>query len=235
MKLWDLSILTMAPFLSNFVQISSTNHLITLMQLLFPVLSCYLIGSFPTAYIVVKRVSRLDIRAAGSGNVGGFNAYEVTGRKVVGFAIALVDALKGAVAVGGLLLLGESNPAVIAAGLVAVIVGHCFPVWLKFRGGRGLATAAGAMVVAAWPLVLVWMICWTAVYLPTKNIHVGNVAALILMPLAAVLWPESQFAGAAGQFFSRGEFLTMIAAFSFVLLLKHVEPIKILIKEKSRI
>jgi acyl phosphate:glycerol-3-phosphate acyltransferase len=204
------------------------------MQLLFPALGCYLIGSFPTAYIVVKRVSRFDIRAAGSGNVGGFNAYEVTGSKFVGIVIALVDVLKGACAVGGLLVLGESDPATISVGFIAVVVGHCFPIWLKFRGGRGLATAAGAMAVVAWPLVLVWIVIWAAVYLSTRNIHIGNVVALVLMPLTAALWPESHFARMVGPLFSRGQFLTLTVAFSSILMLKHIEPMRTLFKEKRK-
>ncbi|MDE3058258.1 MAG: glycerol-3-phosphate acyltransferase, partial [Bacteroidota bacterium] len=118
----------------------------------------YLIGSFPTAYFVVKRNTQKDIRSLGSGNVGGMNAYEVTGNKFVGILVVGIDALKGIVVVLAVKLLISSAVDVVIVGMTAGIIGHCYPVWLKFHGGRGLAIGAGMLLVTAWIFVAVWLV-----------------------------------------------------------------------------
>ncbi len=105
----------------------------------------YLLGSIPTAFLLVRWKSRVDIRTSGSGNVGTLNSYQVSGSKVVGFIVLVADFLKGFFAVWGTTaLLGSSFEATATAG-VGSVLGHNFPFWLRFHGGRGLATAAGVM------------------------------------------------------------------------------------------
>jgi glycerol-3-phosphate acyltransferase PlsY len=142
----------------------------------------YLIGSFPTAYLLVMWQARLDIRGAGSGNVGAKNAFDVTGSRVLGISVFLVDCAKGAASAWiGSRLFGQGLLIMGAAGLGAV-VGHNYPVWLRFRGGRGLATAAGVMLVMNWMLVVLWCMIWIAVYAYAKNVHGANISASILSP-----------------------------------------------------
>jgi acyl phosphate:glycerol-3-phosphate acyltransferase len=149
---------------------------------LLPFIVGYLIGSFPTAFLAVRWKTRLDIRKTGSGNVGTLNSYLVTRSKAVGVTVLLVDILKGAVAVlvGRTLVPGLPFVGEAFAGLAAVI-GHCFPIWLLFRGGRGLATAAGAMGVMSLPLVGAWMAAWGIGYVFTRAVNVASFIACILM------------------------------------------------------
>jgi glycerol-3-phosphate acyltransferase PlsY len=107
----------------------------------------YLVGTFPTADLVTRLATRgrVDIRSVGSGNPGGFNAMRAVG-KGWGVAVIVVDILKGATAVSLGWIVGGDAGAYAAA--TAAVAGHIFPVWFDFRGGKGVATAAGAMLVA---------------------------------------------------------------------------------------
>ncbi|MEK6565125.1 MAG: glycerol-3-phosphate acyltransferase, partial [Bacteroidota bacterium] len=105
-------------------------------------LAGYLIGSIPTAFLVVKRTAGVDIRQSGSGNVGGYNAFTVTRSKSIGFVVGVLDGVKGLVAVFVASLTGEMVSLQMLA-LFGAVLGHNYPVWLRFKGGRGLATACG--------------------------------------------------------------------------------------------
>lgn len=197
-------------------------------------LLAYLIGSFPTAYFVVKRTSRLDVRSAGSGNVGGFNTYEISGSKLAGMLVAAIDACKGTLAVGSASYLAPENPWAVFAAFLAVVVGHCFPFWLRFRGGRGLATAAGAMLVVAWPFVIVWLFWWLVAYLAVENIHVGNVVAVSLMLGLALLLPDEWLLVLIRSDIEISHFLLLMTLLGGILLSRHFEPIKLLIQGDSK-
>lgn len=194
----------------------------------------YLIGSLPTAYIVVKRKARIDIRSAGSGNVGTLNAYEVTGKRHVGLLVLLIDVAKGAAAVVVAGLLARSAPEAVTLAPIGVVVGHCFPVWLKFRGGRGLAPTAGAMLVAGAMIVVLWLASWGVSYLVSKNIHVSNVVAIVAAALLGYLVPEGIMQKTMLTGYSVPQLLIVYSSLSVVLLLKHLEPIKALIVSKTR-
>lgn len=151
------------------------------MSVAFLAVLSYLIGSVPFAYILVRIKLRQDVRKMGTGNVGAMNSFEVTGSKLVGILVALLDGLKGVLAV--LIsekILADPMQAKIVAALF-VIVGHNYPVWLKFKGGRGLATAAGAAAVFAPVIPVSWVIFWGLAYLYSRNIHFGNIWATVLM------------------------------------------------------
>ena len=194
----------------------------------------YLIGSLPTAYIVVKRNAKIDIRSAGSGNVGTLNAYEVTGKRFIGILVLVIDVAKGA----GAILLTRSalsaEPLVIATALVAVVVGHCFPVWLKFHGGRGLAPAAGAMLVTAWIFVLLWLVSWGIGYWFSKNVHVGNIVAIVGAPLLGCMIPQEILIRTIVDGFSASGILLAYCAMSVALIVRHIEPLRTLILSRSK-
>lgn len=147
-----------------------------------PVVIGYLVGSLPTAYLAVRWKSKLDIRKSGSGNVGTLNSYLVTRSRAVGLTVLVVDILKGVVAVlvGQTLVPGLPFVGAAFAGTAAVL-GHCYPIWLLFRGGRGLATAAGAMGVVSIPLVGAWMVAWGIGYAFTRTVNVASFIACILV------------------------------------------------------
>ena len=149
----------------------------------------YFIGSIPTAYIVVKHISRRDIRREGSGNVGALNSYEVTRKKWVGITVLACDVGKGALAVIVVSWLVRSEYLIQALAAVSAILGHNFNIWLKFHGGRGLATALGAMLLLGGIFPLVWCLLWCATFMIRRNVHVGNIAASVLSPIAVIMLP----------------------------------------------
>ena len=161
----------------------------------------YLLGSIPFGVILTRLGGAGDVRSIGSGNIGATNVLR-TGRKDLAIATLLLDAGKGAAAL--LLakaLLGGASPNAEIAGAVAggaAFLGHLFPVWLKFKGGKGVATFFGLMLAAWWPLGLVAAAIWllTAVLL-----RMSSLAALVasaatplvgLMPLAVLKLPAPQ-------------------------------------------
>src|SRR6188474_1151086 len=124
----------------------------------------YLLGSIPFGLILTRVAGLGDIRDIGSGNIGATNVLR-TGRKDIAAATLLLDALKGTVAV----LIGWrfGLPGALAAALGAY-AGHCFPVWLRFRGGKGFATFLGVLVALHWPTMLLTALVWLAVAAATR-------------------------------------------------------------------
>jgi glycerol-3-phosphate acyltransferase PlsY len=148
------------------------------------VVAAYLIGSIPFAFLLARRRG-VDLRRAGSGNVGASNVLRTSGVLLAVLAMAL-DGLKGAVAV--LLAQGVTagSAASVAAG-IASVAGHIYPVWLRFRGGKGVATAAGVFSVLAPVALAVAVAVFLAAVAATRIISVGSVsAALALAVMTAV-------------------------------------------------
>ncbi len=143
------------------------------------VLIGYLIGSIPFGLLLTRFAGLGDVRDLGSGNIGATNVLR-TGRKAMAAATLLLDGAKGAVAV----LLGQRfgpDIAVLAAG--GALIGHCFPVWLKFRGGKGVATALGIYLAMAPPVGALACLTWLAV---AAGFRYSSLAALAAMALAPV-------------------------------------------------
>lgn len=186
----------------------------------------YLIGSIPTAYLVVKSTSDVDIRKAGSGNVGGRNALEVTGKKWVGAVVTVIDLLKGVLSVVLSLYLFEEKTTAVAAAMFGSVLGHCYPVWLKFHGGRGLATGAGSLFVTSWPWVFVWLALYFGWEKITKNVHAASVLALAGLPLLMWSIPEQWLITIIPDYFTTAEFFTAGTMVVAVCLSRHIEPLK---------
>jgi glycerol-3-phosphate acyltransferase PlsY len=140
----------------------------------------YALGSIPFGLLLTRAAGLGDIRDIGSGNIGATNVLR-TGNKKIAFATLLLDGLKGAAAV---LLAGAlANPtAALWAGLGAVL-GHLFPVWLGFRGGKGVATGFGVLIAAAWPAGLLAGAVWIGMAWATR---ISSAAALVAFALAPV-------------------------------------------------
>ena len=189
-----------------------------------------MIGSFPTAFLLVKWKAEIDIRQAGSGNVGTLNTMEVTGSKGLGIAVLIIDMLKGVLSVVlAMSLFGHAFWIPGAAGLSA-IAGHSFPVWLKFKGGRGLATAAGVFLVLGWVFVVIWLVLWGVTYLLFRSIHAGNVLASLLGPFLLAGLPSPVLSQTLPGFTSVTNLFHCGIAFSFITLVAHRDVITELIK-----
>ena len=175
-------------------------------------LAAYLLGSIPFGFLAA-RAKGIDIRSVGSGNIGATNAMRVLG-KPAGIAVLLLDALKGYIACTSLALFifnwlaprlyepGAVVPALeiqhtnmIIAGIFAVL-GHNYTCWLKFKGGKGIATTAGVYLALAPWAVLVALIVFILAVLVTKYVSVGSISAAIALP--ATVWimsPQNFFLG----------------------------------------
>ena len=151
------------------------------------ILAAYLLGSIPFGLIAGWRVKGVDIREHGSKNIGATNVSRVVGKKW-GIAVLLLDALKGYVACVLPALFGWdlTVPFQLVLG-VGAILGHSFPVWLKFKGGKGVATSLGVFLAIAWIPTLItfgiWIICFTI----THIISVSSLLAALVFPLM-ILW-----------------------------------------------
>ena len=143
----------------------------------------YLLGSVPFGLILTRLAGTPDIRAIGSGNIGATNVLR-TGRKSLAAATLLGDMLKGTAAV---LIAGAlwGRDASLAAALGAVL-GHVFPVWLSFRGGKGVATYIGVLLGLSWPAVAAFAVVWFAVAFATRYSSLAALTASAVTPL--VLW-----------------------------------------------
>lgn len=142
----------------------------------------YLLGSVPFGLLLTRAAGGPDIRAIGSGNIGATNVLR-TGRKGIAAATLLCDVLKGALAVFAAARYGTD--AALAAGLGAFL-GHLFPVWLKFKGGKGVATYIGLLIGLHWPAALLFCAIWLAVAAVSRYSSLAALIASALTPLG--LW-----------------------------------------------
>ena len=179
----------------------------------------YLLGSIPFGLLLTRLAGYGDIREIGSGNIGATNVLRTGGKGIAAATLAL-DLLKGTAAV----LIGwEWGETAVLAAAVAAVVGHMFPIWLGFRGGKGLATACGVLIVIAWPVALGAFLLWLAVAL---IFHYSSLAALVATVAAAV----------AAGFVVDPERAVVIALIAVLVILRHHENIRrLLAGTESRI
>ncbi len=152
----------------------------------------YLLGSLPTAYLAVKWLKHVDVRTVGSGNVGATNVTRVAGR-AAGLAVFLIDVAKGLIAVRVLaswLIPSVTPEARFDCGVMAV-VGHCFPLFLNFQGGKGVATTIGVLVGALPSLAAVCAAIWLACFARWRYVSVASIAAMAALPIAQVVMRRS--------------------------------------------
>jgi acyl phosphate:glycerol-3-phosphate acyltransferase len=158
-------------------------------------LFAYLIGSIPAGYLVARLVG-VDIRTVGSGNIGATNVLRTLGKRY-GYPVFLFDFLKGVVAVKMSIFIHEKSVTLAPSpelfgilGGICCVLGHSYPIWLRFKGGKGVATSGG-VVFGLMPVVaviagLVWIVAFQA----TRYVSVASIAALLSMPVASglMLW-----------------------------------------------
>lgn len=149
----------------------------------------YLVGSIPFSYLIPKWIGKIDIRLHGSGNTGTTNVVRTLGMKV-GVLAFIGDFFKGVLpTLLGLLWLGELGG--VVGGAMSVI-GHCHPVWLKFKGGKGVATSAGVLVVLFPVLFLTLLIFQFIIIGVTKYMSLASILSAMMLPILALLTSKSQ-------------------------------------------
>ena len=174
--------------MQQFLFLQSQNFSADLPMLIALLVVGYLLGSIPFGLLLTKFFGGIDVRTIGSGNIGATNVLR-TGNKKLAAATLLLDALKGTAAV----LIGWKWGASFAliAGFGAFL-GHIFPVWLKFKGGKGVATFLGIALGFAWKAALVFAVAWLAVAYVTRFSSLAALVASVAVPLALYLMGETQ-------------------------------------------
>ncbi len=173
----------------------------------------YLLGSVSFSILVVKIVARKDIREEGSGNAGATNVLRNHGAKA-GIAVAVLDVAKGAAAVWAMRRI-TADPRYLAAAAFAVVLGHVFPVFFRFRGGKGVATTVGAFLVLAPPATAVAIALFVAVVAITRYVSLASILAATALP------PVAHF-----LFHAPDAVVLSAGAVALVVLSKHVENLK---------
>lgn len=157
----------------------------------FPIVAlvAYLMGSIPSGFLAGK-ARGIDLRKEGSGNIGATNALRVLGKKL-GYLVFAADFLKAYLAVkvgmgiAWALLYGQAVEAGVVAAFFAV-VGHMFPVWLGFRGGKGIASSAGVMLALfPWPVFAFGLVVWLVLFFTTRYVSVASIGAAVSLPTSA--------------------------------------------------
>jgi acyl phosphate:glycerol-3-phosphate acyltransferase len=143
----------------------------------------YLLGSIPFGLLLTRFAGAGDLRAIGSGNIGATNVLR-TGRKGLAAATLVLDALKATAAV--LIAAWLFGPVSILAAAAGAVFGHLYPVWLKFRGGKGVATYLGALIGVAWPAAVAFAVAWLATAALTRYSSAAALAATFVSPI--VIW-----------------------------------------------
>lgn len=169
----------------------------------------YLLGSIPFGVILTRLGGAGDLRTIGSGNIGATNVLR-TGRKGLAAATLLLDMAKGAVAVLLVAHLFPGNALLAAAG---AFVGHCYPIWLKFKGGKGVATLMGIVVALHWPLGAVYAVVWLGLLAGLRISSVAGMAAALSAPFAAAL-------------FGRFDLVLLLLALALIVFWKHRENVE---------
>jgi glycerol-3-phosphate acyltransferase PlsY len=187
---------------------------------------CYFLGAIPFTQIFSKLLYRIDLRSTGTGNVGARNFYEVTGKKTLGIIVLLLDLFKGTLAVLIGFYFNKSFDFALYSATFALL-GHNYSIFLRFKGGKGLATAAGAFLLIS-PLGLIsWLASYFIFQFANKDIYIRTILATILLPIVIISSPETYFLLFQIidlKMFVMNSYPFFIIAISIVILLKHVEP-----------
>lgn len=150
----------------------------------FPVLG-YFMGSIPFSYLIPKWLKGIDVRKVGSGNVGATNAIRTTGPLVGGICL-LLDALKGFFPVF-IAATFSGDPKIVSLTAIATVLGHDFSIFMKFKGGKGVASTLGIIFCLSWPTGLVFTLIWLVIVILTKYASLGSLVALYVSALLGYL------------------------------------------------
>ena len=189
----------------------------------------YLIGSVNSAVIISKKLAGFDVREKGSGNAGSTNMLRSVGRNAAALTL-LCDVLKGVVAVlvaviiGKIFKLDASVLAQVAA--VAVIVGHTYPIFFGFKGGKGIATSLGVLLIINWNIGLVCLVFALAIMAFTRIVSLGSILAAILFPILVIFMPSTAY-------IAKGNYVFFALAIAALVIFNHRTNVERLLKGKE--
>ncbi|RUU40043.1 glycerol-3-phosphate 1-O-acyltransferase PlsY [Mesorhizobium sp. M6A.T.Ce.TU.002.03.1.1] len=164
----------------------------------------YLLGSIPFGLLITRAAGLGDVRNVGSGNIGATNVLR-TGNKGLAAATLLLDALKGTAAV---LIAGHFAPELGPWAGLGAFLGHLFPVWLGFKGGKGVATYLGVLIALAWQVALIFAVVWLAVAFLFRFSSLAALTAAVVVPIALYVLSTPEIAG-------------LFALMSLIVIIKH--------------
>lgn len=183
----------------------------------FLIIGAYLVGSLSSAIMLTRLLTKKDIRSEGSGNPGATNVYRVAGKKAAAL-VFLLDALKGAVPVYTGFLLGL-EPLFLSLIAISTCLGHIFPIFYHFKGGKGVATAIGAIFPINWWLTLCLLSTWVIVFAVFRISSLAAIISLLLAPLYTYVF--------------KPEFTEAVAMLCLIILLRHKSNIMRLLRKQE--
>jgi len=169
----------------------------------------YLFGSIPFGLLLTRFAGKGDLRDIGSGNIGATNVLR-TGSKPLAAATLILDCLKATTAILVARAIWPDSDIAAAAG---ALIGHLYPVWLKFRGGKGVATLLGVLIALSWQAAVVFAIAWVGLFLLLRFSSVGGIGAAISAPITAFV-------------LGRQDLVPLFAGFALLVVWKHKENIR---------
>tara|TARA_Y100001960_G_C14619631_1_gene800082 strand:- start:114 stop:692 length:579 start_codon:yes stop_codon:yes gene_type:complete len=149
------------------------------MEIFFIILISYLVGSIPFGFLLTKIFLKKDIREVGSGNIGATNALR-TGNKLIGYSTLVLDIAKAVLTV--LIVKFYYNEFIYISSLL-IFIGHVFPVWLKFKGGKGVATYLGILFCLNYTLAIIFIVVWLIILLISKYSSLSSLLASLIIPI----------------------------------------------------
>ena len=182
----------------------------------------YLIGSINFSVILSKKMAGFDVREKGSGNAGTTNMLRSVGKKAAVITL-ICDILKGVVSILIAMAFGKMFPDVNEALLiqvagVAVIIGHTFPIFFKFKGGKGVATSLGVLIMSNWQIGLICLVFALILIILTQMVSVGSIAAAILYPVLTLFIPEN--------YIVPGNYIIYSIVLAVIIIFNHRENVK---------
>jgi len=169
----------------------------------------YLLGSIPFGLLLTRLSGKGDLRAIGSGNIGATNVLR-TGSKPLAATTLILDALKGTLAV---VLAQQYWPEAVNYAAAGALIGHLYPVWLKFRGGKGVATLLGILAPLFWQAAIIYAVVWIGLLIAVRISSVAGMAAAASAPVAAAIGGERAL-------------FPMLLAFALLIIWKHRENVQ---------
>ena len=181
-------------------------------------LIAYLIGSVNFSIILSKKIAGFDVREKGSGNAGTTNMLRSVGKRAAALTL-LCDVLKGVVAIGiailaGIIIKNLDKALLVQIAAIAVVIGHTFPVFFQFKGGKGVATSLGVLLMVNWQIGLICLVFALALIILTRMVSLGSVAAAILYPVLVIFIHNNYTVSEGSGYLIFSIILAIIVAFN---------------------
>jgi len=186
----------------------------------------YLIGSFPTAFIILKTARGIDITQTGSGNVGALNSFRITKSKRIFLLVLIIDFLKGFLSVTFSVLLFGPEFIFPMLSIIAAVFSHCYSPWINQKGGKGLATATGGTFGLSIPIIIIWIFTWSVLYQFRRDINFASVYASVMTALSSVFGFSVMDKFSYFHAHSNFEFGFLVTIVMLIIISKHSTPLK---------